>query len=133
MAVTFTARFGPESDPIQGEIFMTPITVDRQRIVTIDPNSIKDAKGRRAKIDGLFTYSLSKDGNFSLFPAADGLSCAVLGVDPTLDGEVVNLLITADADLGTGQTFIRQTLEITCTPAQATTFGITFGEETDPV
>lgn len=133
MATTFTASFGPETDPTQGEIPMsTPITVDRQRVVTIDPNSIKDAKGRAAKIDGKFTYALSKDGNFSLFPSDDGLSCAVVGTDPTLDGEVVNLLISADADLSTGEKFIRQSLEITCTPAQATTFGVSFGEETDP-
>jgi len=133
IATTFTASFGPETATTQGENPMpTPITVDRQRVVTIDPTSIKDAKGRPAKIDGVFTYALSKDGNFGLFPAPDGLSCAIVGTNPTLDGEVVNLLISVDADLGPDQKFIRQSLEITCTPAQATTFGISFGEETDP-
>ncbi|MGH7184542.1 MAG: hypothetical protein ACREJN_21565 [Nitrospiraceae bacterium] len=110
----------------------TPITVDRQRIATIDPSSIKDSKGRPAKIDGNPVYALSEEGNFSLFPSEDGFSCAVLGVSPTADGQVIVLSVSIDADLSAETKFVTKTAELTCTPAQAADFGLVLGEESDP-
>lgn len=110
----------------------TSITVDRQRIVRIDPASIKDAKGRPAKIDGKPEWKQSKDGNFSLFPSDDGFSCAILGINPTADGETIQVSASIDADLGTGVKLVTKSTDFTCTPGQASDFGLIVGDETDP-
>lgn len=110
----------------------TSITVDRQRVIRIDPASIKDSKGRPAKIDGKPQWSQAKDGNFSLFPSDDGFSCAVLGINPTADGETIQVSASIDADLGAGTKLVTKSTDFTCTPGQASDFGLVVGDETDP-
>ncbi|MGH7182752.1 MAG: hypothetical protein ACREJN_12345 [Nitrospiraceae bacterium] len=111
---------------------VTNITVNKQRLVRIDPSTILDAKGNVTKIDGKFTYKIDST-SFQLFPADDGLSCAVLAVSPTETDEVTTLEVDADVDLGPGVKLLPETTQFTASSEEAVTFTLSVGPETDPV
>lgn len=111
---------------------ITNIMVGRERIVTIDPTSIKDAAGRVTKVDGPFTFAIDTANKFNLVPAADGMSCAVIAVVPTNPGEIATLTVDADVDLGPDVKILAETTQFTASFAQAVTFDVTVGPEQDP-
>lgn len=95
-------------------------TID-QFEVTIAP---KNAKGQPAPVDGVPTWLTDNTDAVALEPSADGMSCLVKAVG-IAGGAMVQ--VEADADMGSGVTLIRGTLQVNVTPAPATNIVLTPG------
>ncbi len=115
----------------KGDEVMTPVTLHVDKAVTVTIGSPIDAKGRPAKIDGNPSFETVDGGPVSLTPAADGMSCKIAGVNPTADGQVVQVIIKGDADLGAGVEEITELIEVTVLPAKAVGFTVTVSAEED--
>lgn len=106
------------------EITMLTMSASQKCTVSIKP---VDKKGNPAPVDGIPVWDVSATGTVTLAPAADGMSCDVLGAAPG----TVQVNVTADADLGAGVTTITGTLDVQITPDQAVGFAITTGPVED--
>lgn len=101
------------------------MTANQKFTITILP---VDAKGNKAKIDGVPTWLTDDSNVLTLTPAADGLSCDVIAVG--IAG-TATVQVEADADLGPGITLIRGTLDVECTALPATNIVLTPGPLSD--
>lgn len=84
-----------------------------------------DKRGNPAQIDGVPVWLSSDPDIVTINPAPDGLSAIARAVGPTGNAEIV---VTADADLGTGTKAIQGTIEIDVAAGQATSLSIVEGE-----
>lgn len=97
---------------------------DQQVQLTIQP---VDKKGKPALVDGVPVWAGSDDTVILVTAAADGMSANVVGVAPG----TARVVVTADADLGTGVTNITGTLDFNITGGAAATVTITAGTPVD--
>lgn len=94
---------------------------DDQRVgLSIQP---LDAKGQPARVDGVPTWSVSDGALGSIAVAADGMSATFTATDVG----VVQVNVSADADLGPGVRTISGTLDIQIEPGEAVSLGIVAG------
>jgi hypothetical protein len=78
----------------------TIITTEQNALITITPET---AAGKPTTVDGIPVWETS-DPQFTLVPAADGMSCEVQTPDDIADGASVQIDVTVsvDADRGAG-------------------------------
>jgi len=121
----FTARM--EDGTTQTGVTMLTIRDDQKTTLSIEP---LDAKGKPALLDGAPVWAGSDDTVFTLVPASDGLSAVLSAVapnptDPTTGAPIpARVVVTADADLGSGVTPLTGTLDVVVTGGQAVTLTI---------
>lgn len=89
--------------------------------------AITDKKGKPAAVDGVPAWASSDETVITVTPAADGMGAQVDAVAPG-QGRVV---VTADADLGSGVTPITGTLDFNVTAGGAINIAITAGTPED--
>jgi len=94
------------------------LTSEQQTVVHLNP---KTPKGKPVALDGPATWSVV-DGLSTITPSEDGLSCAVISADTA--GET-QILVVADADLGSGVENISDTIAVTVGDPTATVLGLT--------
>jgi len=97
---------------------------DQQVALTIQP---VDKKGKPALVDGVPVWAGSDDTVITVTAASDGMSAVVVGVAPG----TARVVVTADADLGSGVTDLTGTLDFNVTGGSAVTLNITAGTPTD--
>jgi hypothetical protein len=109
---------------------MSLVITDTQEVgLSISP---VDKKGHPAKVDGPPVWTSSDDSIATVSAAEDGLS-AVVSANVNLGKAQIN--VSADADLGEGQTSITGTLEIEVVAGEAVSLAINAGtpsEQTPP-
>lgn len=99
---------------------------DQKATLSIAP---VDAKGKPAALDGVPVWAGSDDTVFTVVAAADGLSAVLVAVAPNANDATgapvpARVVVTADADLGSGVTPLTGTLDVVVTGGQATTLTI---------
>ncbi len=99
------------------------ITNEQQVTVTLSP---KTDSGRPAKLDGSPAWTVTS-GNSQLVVADDGLSANLISSDDPGETDVV---VKADADLGSGVEEISDTIALVVTSASATNLGLSAGTPT---
>jgi hypothetical protein len=99
------------------------ITNEQQVNVSLKPVT---ATGKPAKLDGAPSWTVMS-GNSSVKPADDGLSADLISSDDPGDTEV---MVKADADLGSGVEEISDTIRLSVIGARAANLGLTAGEPT---
>ncbi len=97
------------------------ITNEQKIPVTLAP---KTATGKPAKLDGAPTWSVTS-GNSTVVPSADGLSADLVSSDDPGDTEI---LVKADADLGSGVVEVSDVIRLSVAGAQAASLGLTAGD-----
>ncbi len=103
------------------EVTMLTIRDDQKVRLSIQP---VDAKGKPALLDGVPIWAGSDDTVFTVEAAADGLSAILVGVAPNATDATgtpipARVVVTADADLGSGVTPITGTLDVVVTGGTA--------------
>lgn len=116
--LVFTAHL--DDGTIQNEVTHMEMRDDQQVLLTIQP---VDAKGKPAVVDGAPVWAASDETVITVQDSADGLSAMVLGVAPGS----ARVVVTADADLGSGITPLTGTLDFTITGGSAVALTITAG------
>lgn len=101
---------------------MVEITITNEQKVKATLNPVT-ATGRPAKLDGAPKWVVSS-GDATVVPAADGLSCELVSGDNP--GDTV-ILVSADADLGSGVVTISDSITLHVQGALATNLGLTVG------
>lgn len=92
------------------------------------PVQVLDAKGNPAALDGAPSWSSSDPTIVSVTPSADGLEADIVAVGPlTPAGSSVQVVVSADADLGAGVTTITGSLDVTVVASQAVSITIPTG------
>lgn len=100
-------------------MFQVTCSNEQKIKVTVTPET---ASGKPARIDGALKVSVqSGDGTFTQDPA-DALSFYAVSGDALAD---TVFLVEADADLGTGVLNIQDTVTLTVTGVNASSFGFT--------
>lgn len=97
------------------------ITNEQKVKVTITP---KTDAGKPAKLDGAPQWSVAS-GEAIVQPSDDGLSADLVSSDNPGDSEI---LITADADLGSGVVTISDAITLHVLGASAKNLGLTAGQ-----
>jgi hypothetical protein len=97
---------------------METIRDDQKQTLSIQPI---DDKKKPALVDGVPTWASSDETVVTVAAAADGMSAEVVGVAPG----TARVVVTADADLGSGVTPLTGVQEYTVTAGAATTLSIT--------
>ena len=115
VALVFTAHL--ENQTFEGVTKMD-LRDDQKVLLTIEP---VDAKGKPAKLDGVPVWAGSDDTVVTIVPASDGLSAVASGVTPG----TARVVVTADADLGSGVTPLTGSLDFNITGGQAASLTIT--------
>jgi hypothetical protein len=103
-------------------IFLNEVTKmdlrdDQQVLLTIEP---VDKKGKPAPVDGVPVWASSDETVITLVPAADGLSAIATGVVPG----AARVVVTADADMGSGVTPLSGSLDFNVTAGAAASLSI---------
>jgi hypothetical protein len=114
--LVFTAYFENGSTLI--EVTNMDLRDDQKVLLTITP---VDVKGKPASLDGVPVWAGSDDTVVTIVPASDGLSAVASGVSPGS----ARVVVTADADLGSGVTPLTGSLDFTITGGQAVALTIT--------
>lgn len=124
VSLVFTAHLD-DGTTLEG-VTMFTLRDDQKVLLTIQP---LDAKGKPAAVDGAPTWASSDETQVTLEVASDGLSAVASGVAPPADATAAlpRVVVTADADLGSGITPITGSLEFTITAGSAATISITAG------
>ena len=91
---------------------------DQKVLLTIAP---VDAKGKPALVDGAPTWASSDETVVTLEVASDGMSAVASGVTPG----TARVVVTADADLGSGVTPLSGSVDVTITAGAAVSITIT--------
>ncbi len=99
-------------------VTMGTLRDDQKQRLSINP---VDAKGKPALLDGVPTWAGSDDTVVTVEAAPDGLSAMVTGVTPG----TARVVVTADADLGSGVTPLTGFVEYTITGGTAVALTIT--------
>jgi len=82
-------------------------------------------KGKPALVDGVPTWASSDETVITVESAADGMSATVFGVAPNADPAVpARVVVTADADLGSGVTPLTGSLDFVVTGGSAASITI---------
>lgn len=97
------------------------ITNEQKIPVTLAP---KTATGKPASVDGPPSWSVIS-GSSTVVPAADGLSAELISSDDPGDTEI---LVKADADLGSGVEEVSDIIRLTVVGARAANLGLVAGE-----
>jgi hypothetical protein len=107
-------------------VTMFTLRDDQKVLLTIQP---LDAKGKPAAVDGAPVWVSSDETQVTVVAASDGLSAVASGVAPPTDATapLPRIVVTADADLGSGTTPITGSLDFTITGGSAATIAITAG------
>lgn len=95
------------------------LTTEQKVLLALKPVT---AGGKPATLDGKPTWSV--DGDASILPADDGLSCEVIAGD---DIGTATVTVSADADLGEGVVNIADSVDVTIVHAQASNLGLSVG------
>lgn len=119
--IIFTANL---EGSVQTGVTKMDIRDDQQVALTI---SIVDKKGKPAQVDGVPAWAGSDDTVITVTAAADGMSANVVGVAPGS----ARVVVTADADLGTGTTDLTGTLDFNVLAGGAVSISIAAGTPTD--
>lgn len=89
--------------------------------VTFSVDPPVDAKGKKARLDGVPQWTLDDEANCQIVSQSDdGLSCDVHISD---NPSATQLRVAGDADLGEGVTEIQSVLVINIVPGDAVSFG----------
>jgi hypothetical protein len=122
--LVFTAHLD-DGTTTEGVVMQT-LRDDQKVLLTIQP---LDAKGKPAAVDGAPVWSSSDETQIVVVAASDGLSAVASGVAPPADSTapLPRIVVTADADLGSGVTPITGSLDFTITGGSAATIAITAG------
>jgi hypothetical protein len=128
VGLVFTAYL--EDGTILNEVTKMTLRDDQKVSLTIQP---VDKKGKPAPVDGAPVWASSDETVITVVPADDGLSAVASAVAPGS----CRVVVTADADLGSGVTPLTGTLDFTVTGGQAATISIVAGtpedQDTPPV
>ena len=103
---------------IIGDINMITINENQKVLLTAEPLS---AKGNPAPIDGPIVWSVTSGAEFVSITPVDNLTAYATAIGPV--GTAV-VQATADSDLGTGTTFISNTIEVEVIGGQVVTLNI---------
>jgi hypothetical protein len=125
-AVTFVFTAHLDDGTTLEGVKMQTLRDDQKVLLTIQP---LDAKGKPAAVDGAPVWSSSDETQVVVVAASDGLSAVASGVAPPTDptAPLPRIVVTADADLGSGSTPITGSLDFTITGGSAATIAITAG------
>ena len=116
--LVFTAHL--DDGTTQNEVTKMDLRDDQKVLLTIQP---VDAKGKPALVDGAPTWASSDETVVTLEVATDGMSAVASGVTPG----AARVVVTADADLGSGVTPLSGSLDFTITAGNAVSITITPG------
>ena len=94
------------------------LTTEQQVVVHLAPVT---PKGKAVKLDGVAAWSVVS-GDATITPSDDGLSCTIVSPDVAGQSQV---LVSADADLGTGVDTISDTISVDVADQDATALGLT--------
>ena len=97
---------------------MDPFRDDQKVLLTIQP---MDAKKKPALLDGVPVWASSDETVVTVVADADGLSAVISGVTPG----TARVVVTADADLGSGVTPLTGAVDVTITAGAAVSLEIT--------
>jgi hypothetical protein len=100
------------------------ITDNQQFDVTLQP---VDKKGSPASIDGVPVYATSNAAVATVEASADGMSATIKGALPG----TATISVSADADLGTGDTEIGGSIDVEVTSGAAIQANLTAGPVTE--
>ena len=115
--LVFTAHL---DDGTSTEVTKMDLRDDQKVLLSIQP---VDAKGQPAVVDGAPTWASSDETVVTLEVASDGMSAVASGVTPG----AARVVVTADADLGSGVTPLSGSLDFTITAGNAVSLTITAG------
>ena len=118
VALVLTAHL--DDGTFLNEVTQMDLRDDQKVLLTIAP---VDVKGKPALIDGVPVWAGSDDTVVTIVAASDGLSAVATGVSTG----TARVVVTADADLGSGVTPITGSLDFTITGGSAATIAITAG------
>jgi len=116
----FGFRVGPARNKRKNMPLEIELTNEQEVPVSLKPVT---ATGRAAKLDGAPTWDIIS-GNSTITVAADGLSAVIRSSDDPGDTE---LLVKADADLGSGVEEISDTVRVHVLGARASNLGLSAG------
>ena len=94
----------------------------------LGPVVITDKKGNPAAVQGAPVWASSDDTKLTVTASADGMEADISAVGPLGDVQVV---VTADSDLGDGVTNITGTLDVTIVASQAVAIAVSAGAPTE--
>src|ERR1035437_5346158 len=122
--LVFTAHL--DDGTILEGVTMQTLRDDQKVLLTIQP---LDGKGKPAALDGVPVWSSSDETQVLVVAASDGLSAVASGVAPPSDptAPLPRIVVTADADLGSGSTPITGSLDFTITARSAGTIALPGG------
>lgn len=106
---------------ITGDLQMLLLTNGQKVTLSIAP---LDAFGQAARIDGLPAWNVSDGALATITPAEDGMSAVLEPLGPV---GLLQVQVTADADLGEGIKSLSGTLDVQVEAGEAVTLGITAG------
>lgn len=101
---------------------MLELTITNEQKIPVELKPIT-ATGKPAKLDGTPQWSVIS-GNSTVEPAADGLSAFLVSSDDPGDTEI---MVKADADLGSGVEEISDIIRLTVAGARAANLGLVAG------
>lgn len=113
--LVFTAHL---DDGTTNEVTKMDLRDDQKVLLTISP---VDAKGKPASVDGAPAWASSDETVVTVVAASDGMSAVATGVVPGTS----RVVVTADADLGSGVTPLSGSLDFTVTGGAAVAITIT--------
>lgn len=115
----FLFSVGPVKDKPKTRMSLElKFTTEQQVTVSINPTT---PKGQPAALDGVPTWQVAS-GDVTLQPAPDGKSCVIVSADTPGQSQV---LVSADADLGSGVDTISDTISCLVSDPQASSLGLT--------
>jgi hypothetical protein len=122
--ITFGYKLGPVTEKQKAhKMLEITITNEQQVNVTLKPVT---ATGKAAKLDGAPTWTI-QSGDSKINVPADGLSADLISSDTPGDTEI---LVEADADLGSGVVSVSDIIRLTVAGAQAANLGLAAGAPT---
>jgi hypothetical protein len=88
-----------------------------------------DARDNPARIDGVPTWTTSDASKIAVVPSTDGLTAVARSAGPlTSSGEVIQVTVTVDADLGSGVRPITGIWEFTVIADEASIISTSAGQ-----
>ena len=121
LKVSFSFAIGQPKLKTKTKMPLAITITDEQKVnVTLKP--VTDA-GKPVTLDGAPVWSVTL-GDSTIVPAADGLSADLISSDTPGDTQI---LVSADADLGSGVDTISDTIDLTVVGASAKNLGLVAG------
>ncbi len=104
---------------------MLEITITNEQQVNVTLHPVTET-GKPAQVDGAPTWTV-QSGDATVTPAADGLSADLISSDTPGDTQI---LVEADADLGSGVITISDIITLHVAHANAANLGLVAGDPT---